>query len=264
MRAHFLGAERAIEPDRDRRRMRDRIPERFRRLAGEQAAGAVGDGAGNHDRQIDAARGELVGNGEDRGLGIERVENGLDQKRIDAAVDQPAHLLGVSVAQLIEGDGAKAGIGHVRRDRGGAVGRTDGAGDDAFAAVFILCDAGRLAHKPCAIDVQLIGDLRHAVVGLRDPRRREGVGRNDIGAGTEIGEMDGADGIRLRQIEEIVIAAHFAVPGIEARAAKRVLVEAQRLDHRAHGAVEHENAFGGETAQCRFRLWNWARAYSSV
>ena len=54
MRAHFLGAERAIEPDRQRRGMRDRIPERFRRLAGEQPAGAVGDGARDHDRHVDA------------------------------------------------------------------------------------------------------------------------------------------------------------------------------------------------------------------
>ena len=31
-------------------------------------------------------------------------------------------------------------------------------------------------------------------------------------------------------------------PGIETRAAIAFLVELQRLDHRAHGAVEHENA----------------------
>jgi len=66
---------------------------------------------------------------------------------------------------------------------------------------------------------------------------------------------------RLRN-EKIVIAADFAVPGIEAGAAKAFLVEPERLDHRAHGAVEHQDALGGETPQrclgragqrCRFR-----------
>ena len=45
-----------------------------------------------------------------------------------------------------------------------------------------------------------------------------------------------------REIEQIVVAAHLAVPGIEARAAIAVLVEPERLDHRAHGAVEHQDA----------------------
>ena len=48
------------------------------------------------------------------------------------------------------------------------------------------------------------------------------------------------------EIEQIVIAAHLTVPGIEPRAAERILVEPQRLDHGAHGAVEHEDALGGE------------------
>ncbi len=66
--------------------------------------------------------------------------------------------------------------------------------------------------------------------------------------------MDGAHGVRPAEIEQIVVAAHLAVPGVEARAAKAFLVEPERLDHRAHGAVEHQNALGGETAQRRFGL----------
>ena len=93
---------------------------------------------------------EFVGDGEDRGLGVERVEDGLDQERIDAAGEQPAHLLGIGDAQLVEGDGAKAGIGDVGRDRGGAVGRADGAGDEARAAVLVLRDPRGLARQPRA------------------------------------------------------------------------------------------------------------------
>ena len=50
MGAHLLGAERAVEPDRERRGMAHRVPERRRRLAGEEPPGAVGDGAGDHHR----------------------------------------------------------------------------------------------------------------------------------------------------------------------------------------------------------------------
>ena len=132
MGAHLLGAERAIEPDRERRGVRDRIPERLRRLPGQKPAGAVGDGAGDHHRHVDAARVQLFGDGEDRGLGVERVEDRLDQQHVDAAVDQAAHLLAIGLAQLVEGDGAEARIEHVGRDRGGAVGRADGAGDEAL------------------------------------------------------------------------------------------------------------------------------------
>ena len=60
--------------------------------------------------------------------------------------------------------------------------------------------------------------------------------------------MNLADLRRLAQDEEIVVAAHLAVPGIEARAAIALLVEPERLDHRAHGTVEHQDALGRDAA----------------
>ena len=56
--------------------------------------------------------------------------------------------------------------------------------------------------------------------------------------------MDVAHRLRLAQVEQIVVAAHLAVPGIEARAAIAGLVQLVLLDHRAHRAVEHEDALG--------------------
>ena len=138
----------------------------------------------------------------------------------------------------------KPGLRHVRRDRRGAVGRPERAGDEALAAVLVLGRDRGGAHQPRALEVQLVGDLLHAVVGLRDRRRGERVGRDDVGAGAEIGEMDVAHRLRLAQVEQIVVAAHLAVPGIEARAAIAGLVQLVLLDHRAHRAVEHEDALG--------------------
>ncbi len=116
------------------------------------------------------------------------------------------------------------------------------AGDEAAAAVVHLRLHGGLARQRGAGVVELVGDALHAVIGLRDRGRGKRVGRDDIGAGAEIFEMDLAHRIRPAQIEQIVIAAHLAVPGVEARAAIALLVQFEILDHGAHGAVEHENA----------------------
>ena len=51
--------------------------------------------------------------GADRRLGVERVEDGLDQQHVDAAVDQAAHLFSVGGAQLVERDGPEARVGNV-------------------------------------------------------------------------------------------------------------------------------------------------------
>src|SRR5687768_3256161 len=57
--------------------------------------------------------------------------------------------------------------------------------------------------------------------------------------------MDVAHRVGPRQVKQVVVAAHLAVPGVEARAAIALLVELERLDHGAHGAVEHEDALLG-------------------
>ena len=116
------------------------------------------------------------------------------------------------------------------------------AGDKAAAAVFFLRQPGGLARQRGAGVVELVGDALHAVIGLRDLGGGERVGGNDVGAGAEIGQMDVAHRLRPAQVEQVVVAAHLAVPGVEARAAIALLVQLERLDHGAHGAVEHQDA----------------------
>ncbi len=59
--------------------------------------------------------------------------------------------------------------------------------------------------------------------------------------------MNVADGVGLGEDQKIVVATQVAMPILEARAAKAGFVELQILDHRAHGAVEHENALARRT-----------------
>ena len=193
MGAQIFGAERAVEADGDRLGVPHRIPERFRQLARQQAAGFVGDGARDHHGHVDAALLGDFGDRVERRLGVQRVEDGFDQQQIGAAVEQAVDLLAIGLAQIVEGDGAIAGIGDVGRDRGGAVGRAERAGDEARLAVLGADALGGGARELRAVAVELIGEVRHVVVGLRDRGRGERVGRDDVGAGAQVIGVDVLD-----------------------------------------------------------------------
>ena len=186
---------------------------------------------------------------DDGRLGVERIEDRLDEDDLGPAVDEPPHLLGVSVAHLVEGHGAVARIVHVRRDRERAVRRADGAGHEAAAAVFLLGEKRRLAGKARALEVQVVDDLLHAVIGLGDGGAGEGVGLDDVGAGAEIVEVHVAHRVGLGEDQQVVVAFDVLLPVLEALAAKILFREARALQLRAHRAVEHENALGGGFAE---------------
>src|SRR5580698_1084905 len=118
--------------------MADRMPERGRRLAGKRASRAIRDGARDHQRHLKAALGEGFETGEDRGLGVEGVEDGLDQENIGAAVDEAPDLLAIGDAELVETYGAEAWIVDVRRKRSGSVRRPQGSGDEPATSVGLL------------------------------------------------------------------------------------------------------------------------------
>ena len=183
--------------------------------------------------------------GENRRLGVERVEDGLDQDEVGAAVDEAAHLLGVGFAQIVEGDGAEAGIVDVGRKRGGAVGRAERAGDEAGLAVEPFGFRRRATRQPRAIAVELIDDVLHAVIGLGDAGGGKRIGLEDVRACHRVGEQDILDRLRLRQRQEIVVALQMTFAADETIAAEVTLVEREVLNLRSHRAVEDENALAG-------------------
>ena len=110
VRAQVFGAKGAVQADGDRVGVPYRVPEGFGGLARQGAAGGIGDGAGNHDRQLDGVFVEHLLHGEDCCLGVQGVEDGFDQDQIGTASDQAAGGLGVVFHQLVEGDVAVARI----------------------------------------------------------------------------------------------------------------------------------------------------------
>ena len=136
VRAHLGGAQRAVDPDGKRVRVRDRVPEGLDGLARERAAAAVGDRDRNNDRNAPAALLETIFNGRERRLGVQGVEDRLHQQEVDPAFQEAAHLISVSGRESIEVDGAKRRVLHLGGDRGGPVGRPDGACDKTRPAGF--------------------------------------------------------------------------------------------------------------------------------
>jgi hypothetical protein len=65
---------------------------------------------------VDAALLEKLLDGEERRLGVQRVEDGLDQHEVRAAFDQARVCFAIGGHQFVEGDVAEAGIVDVRRE----------------------------------------------------------------------------------------------------------------------------------------------------
>ncbi len=251
VRTQVLGTEGAVQAHGNRVGVANRVPERFGGLARQGAPGGVGDGAGDHDRQFHLVFLEHLLHGEDRRLGVEGVEDGLDQDQVGAALDQAAGGLGVVLHQLVEGDVAVAGVVDVRGDRTGAAGRAEHAGDEAWLVRgFQGLGVGHLAGDTRALDVELVNQRFHAVVGLGYLRGVERVGLEDIGAGVQVGFLDRGDHIGAAEQQKIVVAFDIAWPIGKARATIVVFLEAVTLDHSTHAAVEDQDALFECVLEC--------------
>ena len=162
----LAAAERAVEPDEQRLRMADRIPERLGGLSRQQPSRCVGNRAGERERQRGPALLEQREGRINRRLGVQGIEHGLDQQQVDAAEQQPARRFQVSGHQLIEADAAMARIVDVGRHRAHAVGGSERAGDEARFAGALRELVGRGAGEACRAVVQLRHERASRVVRL--------------------------------------------------------------------------------------------------
>src|SRR5690606_27141413 len=88
---------------------------------------------------------------------------------------------------------------------------------------------------PRALPCQIL----HVVIGHGNARGIERVGLDDIGAGVQVGAVNGTDRVRLGNRQQIVVAFQVTMPVGKTLAAVGRLVEAMLLDHGAHGAIEN-------------------------
>ena len=110
----------------------------------------------------------------ERRLGVECVEHRLDDQQVRPAVDQAFGGLPVGDPQRVEIDIARRRVLDIGGDRGGAVGRPDGARHPARPPVPAAIHDGAGDSGRSLVD--LPGESFHAVIGQRDPGSVEAVG----------------------------------------------------------------------------------------
>ena len=221
--------------------MAHRIPECFRRLPRQSAAGLICNRHGQHDRDLKAKLFEKILHRIDGGLGVERVKDRLNQDGINAALDQAARRIAIGFGKTIKVGIAFARIINIGRDRGGPVGRPDGTGNKAR----LVCARRRIstiARQLCPLNIQLISEIFHRVIALGNGRCGECIGLNDICTRLKIGAVHVLDDLRARQNENVIIAPDVLGPISEPRTAIARLVQLIALDERPRCPVQHQNA----------------------
>ena len=245
-RPHLRCAERAVHPHDERLGMLDGDPERVGGLAREIASAAVDRGEREPQRQL--GRNCLRGN--DRCLGVQRVEDRLDQEEVDAAVAQRADLLLVGGLHRVEGHGPECRVFDLRRERKRDVERADRARDEAR---LVRCSCGPSvgggARKARSLEAHLGRRTFERVIGLADRRRREGVRGCDVRARLEVRVVDLGDDLGRGQVQEIRVALDVVRVRGEALAAVLLLGESAAVDEHAPRPVEHEDSLGEECSE---------------
>ena len=161
--------------------MAQRVIKRFGCLAGKRAPRGIGDGTGNHDRQVDAQRLELLFYRVNCRFGVEGVEYGFNQDQVGAAFHQRFSGLPIRGHQLVKRDVPKRRVVHVRRNRRGAVGRAQHPG---YVARLVrrtgrpFVGAGARQLRRFKVDLRRQG--LHLVIRHGDGCRVEGVGFYNI------------------------------------------------------------------------------------
>src|SRR5664279_4240815 len=226
--------------------MLDGGPERLDSLSREIAAALVDGGEGKPERNVRL----LVERRNDRGFRVQRVEHGLDQEEVDAALAERAHLVRIGAADRIERDSTVRRLVDARRQRERDVERADRPRDEA-----------RLVGRPSrplvggaprdsrALDVHLVHGILEGVVGLPDGRRRKGVGRRDVRPRGEVLVVNARDDVRPGEVQQVWVARDVAWMVAEPLPAIRLLAAHLALDQHAPGAVEYRDPLAEDGIQ---------------
>ena len=159
VRLHEVGPERAVQPDGKGLGMGHGVPERLGLLRRDHRFPAASDRSRDDDGELDAVFVEDFAQGDEGGLGIEGIEDGLDHHDVGPARDEGADLVFVGDEDLIKGDDPESGVLGIGRVREGDGHGSDGPGDVAFPPGLIADAVAPLAREFGGLVVDLPGEF---------------------------------------------------------------------------------------------------------
>ena len=179
--------------------------------------------------------------GVDGHLGIERVEDGLNQQQVYPTLYQSFRLLYVGSKQLVVGQFAIGGIVHVGRHGASLVRRTYGSRHEAGLLLGGIA-VGSLSRYPCSLQVHLPAERLQVIVGLRDALRVEGVGGDDVGPGLQVSLVYVGNHVGSGQVQHVVVSLQHACRPHEPVAVKVLFAKSILLHDGAHSPVENQDS----------------------
>ena len=191
VRFQLLGSERTIQANREYGCMLDRSQESIQCLTRQGASTCIGHRNGKHQRDFPTHLFHGFHSCIDSSLGIERIEDGFYQDGIHASFNQSFHLFLISQSQLIEGDGTKCRIVHIRTHGASLVGRPYRTCHKTrligiHASIFI----GQLTSQLGSSQVDFATIVFHMIVGHRNTLGIKRIGFDDISTSLQILAMN--------------------------------------------------------------------------
>ena len=247
---HLSRSERTVQSDAEHIEAGNACQESLQRLSAQRPASQVTHGDAQHQRQFPALLFHHAVGGIDGSLGVQRVEDGLHQQRVDSALDQRLNLFPVGLTQFIVGQVAGCGVCHVAAHRTGLVRGTHRTAHKPWPL-----GGGELVGHPAGHPCALVGHLPtvvlQVIVGLTDALAAEGIGRDKVGTSLQIAAVNVHNDSRARQVEHVVITRHHAWHVAETFAPEVPLRQAIGLNLSSHGTVEYQYPFTGYVVQSR-------------
>ena len=242
-RAHLFCSERAIHSDAKERHVRNGNPKSVDRLSRECSPAAIDDRDRDDHRNALPRAFEIFLDCKKRRLSVERIENRFHQQKIDAAFHQSLRLGAVCLLQLIEGHRPCRGIRDVVRDRGRFRCRPHGAGYEALSLPMRRHVALHGLSRDLRPGKTQIGDaILERILRHGDRIGVERIRFDNVGARFQVLQVDLLDDLGLGQIQDVIIQAQIPDVPREFFAAVCRLIQFARLNHRAHSAIEQQDA----------------------
>ena len=142
---------------------------------------------------------------------------------------------------------ARGRIGHVGRERTCSGCRAQSAGNKANAVRIGLRDRiDRPSRALSGSHIDLVSQGLQPVICQRNGLGVKRICLDDISARFEVLAMNSFDHVRLSQAKHVIQPGKILGPGFEALAAMRRFIEPLLMHHRAHRAIDNDDALAQE------------------